>query len=67
MLKRTLSSSPFVSYSFLNRASSLENIKTSYLLQEDSVFLEEFPRDMKDWKLEEKKEEKEKEKEKETS
>lgn len=45
----------------------VRNARFGYLFRVDSSFLEEFPRDMKDWKLEEKKEEKEKEKEKETS
>ena len=37
----------------------VRNARFGYLFRVDSSFLEEFPRDMKDWKLEEKKEEKE--------
>jgi len=45
----------------------VRNARFDYLFRVDSAFLEEFPREANDWKLEEKKEGKEKEKEKETS
>jgi hypothetical protein len=45
----------------------VKNARFDYLFRVDSAFLEEFPKEASDWKLEEKKEGKEKEKEKETS
>jgi hypothetical protein len=44
---------------------TVKNARFDYLFRVDSAFLEEFPKDIKDWKLEEKeKKEEKKEKEK---
>ena len=44
----------------------VKNARLDYLFRVDSAFLEEFPKDIKDWKPEKEEEKKEKIKEKET-